>query len=305
MGGIMGLMLRGSTWYYRRVIPPELRPFFGGKREVWTSLRTQNKSEAKLKAMRVAFEVERRIQEARKRLGITPTPDALSREWKLRELAEDAALREMSPPSSDDATDEEREVLDSFIADYKEDLSLGDVSRVRKLLDEVLKEQGVVIRPEDRQAYSLSLLRSRLEVLQVAMKRASGEPVPVQLTVRELVEAWVKDRAPHPKTASDWLMNAKRFERTCGASVVITQVTKAHVRAFKAALMATGSRNGGTLSARTVKKAMTGMASVFKWGVGQGYLDSSPFDGLTSVAKDRSAVDTKYRPFSTSELKAI
>jgi hypothetical protein len=55
------LVLRGSRWYYRRVVPVALRPLVG-KREVVKALHTIDHEEAKLLSLRVGQEVERQLQ---------------------------------------------------------------------------------------------------------------------------------------------------------------------------------------------------------------------------------------------------
>jgi uncharacterized protein DUF6538 len=59
------LMQRGSTWYFRRIVPLALRPLMEGKREIWRSLRTSDFNEAKLLSLREGQEVERLFQSLR------------------------------------------------------------------------------------------------------------------------------------------------------------------------------------------------------------------------------------------------
>jgi len=70
------LLQRGSTWYYRRSIPLALRPLMAGRRELWRSLRTEDRHEARLLGLKVGAEVERHFQTLKKkaRLVTTTTP---------------------------------------------------------------------------------------------------------------------------------------------------------------------------------------------------------------------------------------
>ena len=47
------LLLRGSTWTYRRAVPVKLRPLLGGRRQIWKSLRTSDYDRAKLLSLQV------------------------------------------------------------------------------------------------------------------------------------------------------------------------------------------------------------------------------------------------------------
>ena len=54
------LLQRNGVWTYRRVVPPELRPFLKA-REVWRSLKCEDVETAKLRALEVGLEVERQL----------------------------------------------------------------------------------------------------------------------------------------------------------------------------------------------------------------------------------------------------
>lgn len=53
------LTLRGTTYHYKRAVPLALRSLLGGRSQIWKSLRTSDKEEAKLLSLRVGQEVER------------------------------------------------------------------------------------------------------------------------------------------------------------------------------------------------------------------------------------------------------
>lgn len=79
-------------------------------------------------------------------------------------------MRQTDAPS-EESLDAEIAALGDAIADHHESLSRRDTRIVGTLLDEVLAEQGLTIPPQDRQTFALSLLRSRLEALEVAEPR--------------------------------------------------------------------------------------------------------------------------------------
>ncbi len=57
---------RTGIYYFRRVIPDDLRPFLGGKREVKVSLGTRDPGEARELHPFRAAECERRFAQARR-----------------------------------------------------------------------------------------------------------------------------------------------------------------------------------------------------------------------------------------------
>jgi hypothetical protein len=86
------LLLRGSRWYYRCVIPVDLRPLVG-KREIVKALGTTDHEQAKLLSLRVGQEVDRQLQALRKRTRPATTPDDLARLLESRTKTADANHR--------------------------------------------------------------------------------------------------------------------------------------------------------------------------------------------------------------------
>jgi uncharacterized protein DUF6538 len=81
------LLLRGTTYYYRRVIEKPLRPLLGGKAQVWKSLRTSALDVAKLRSLEEVQCVERMLQELRRRASSAQTnSDSLARLYQSTAL---------------------------------------------------------------------------------------------------------------------------------------------------------------------------------------------------------------------------
>lgn len=134
------LMLRGTTYYYRRSVPLKLRPLLQGRREVWKSLRTSSLDDAKLLSLRVGQEGEWEFQALAKRAASSQSrPEVFAREYQTAALASDAQWRSTRGPVEDDALDAEH-ALTSTVEDHAEALRVGDSRIVSKLLDEVLQE---------------------------------------------------------------------------------------------------------------------------------------------------------------------
>ena len=66
------LSKRGATYYFRRVIPIELRPAFGGKAQFMVSLRTKDRDRAKQLIPAQTMASEKQLDAARGQLGKSP-----------------------------------------------------------------------------------------------------------------------------------------------------------------------------------------------------------------------------------------
>lgn len=102
------LLLRGTTYYYRRAVEKRLRPLLGGKAQVWKSLRTSDLDTAKLRSLQVGQQVERQLQDLRRRASAAQTdPDALARLYQSTALADDASWRTRRKVEDDEQLDVE------------------------------------------------------------------------------------------------------------------------------------------------------------------------------------------------------
>jgi hypothetical protein len=66
------LAKRGSTYYFRRAIPAELRPAFGGRAEFMLSLRSKDRAEAKLRIPAHTVETDKLLADAARFLAGKP-----------------------------------------------------------------------------------------------------------------------------------------------------------------------------------------------------------------------------------------
>lgn len=73
----LGLVRRGNRWIYRRRVPEDLVPTFGGRREIKESLRTEVYSEAKALRNEVAVKWDRLFADRRRQLTATNISSAI------------------------------------------------------------------------------------------------------------------------------------------------------------------------------------------------------------------------------------
>src|SRR5262245_24562757 len=122
------LLLRGSRWYYRRVIPVDLRPLVG-KREIVKALGTTDHEQAKLLSLRVGQEVERQLQAMRKLARtLTTDPESLARLLESRANTADANLRSTRVLFDSEELDVELDALTSAVEDHAQALKASDTS---------------------------------------------------------------------------------------------------------------------------------------------------------------------------------
>ncbi|MFK3890977.1 DUF6538 domain-containing protein [Sphingomonas sp. NPDC079357] len=65
---------RDWTYYFRRVIPVELRPAFDGRAEFMVSLRSKDRAEAKLRIPAHTVETDKLLADAARPLAGKPAP---------------------------------------------------------------------------------------------------------------------------------------------------------------------------------------------------------------------------------------
>jgi integrase len=286
-----------------------------GKREIWKSLHTSDSEEAKLQSLRVGQEVERHLQTLKRRASALQTdPEALGRLHESRALAEDAEIRSTRLLPNDELLDVELDALTSAVEDHATALRGRDTAIVATLLDELLQEQGLHVPPQRRREFALALLKARLRSLEVGVKRtqreAAGElPTPAGVTVEGLLEAYLTERKLGSKSEAEVRAAYRRFSAIAGAFKPASEVTKADARAYKESLLAAPSNRSmsrdGKLSTKSVKKLMGIVATVFRYGVGQGLIDSNAFEGITKIVRSGDHNVERRQPYDAADIKVI
>jgi Phage integrase, N-terminal SAM-like domain len=107
-------------------------------------------------------------------------------------------------------------------------------------------------------------------------------PAKTPLRLAELVEAWVAERHPAPKTAYEWRRAILQFRDFLGWDDAL-RVTPEHVRKWKADLVKSGR---ATKTIRDSKLAP--LRAVLQWAVDEGRLPSNP--------AERVSIDVKSQP---------
>ena len=266
------LYRRQGIYRYRRQVPKELREIIG-RREIKISLRTTDPETAKRRLAVEALKTDRLFNEARRTLA---NPAALA----FNAVRQDAADRRQRPRTEDEL----------------------DVESVA-LTDAV--EKAETQRPLD--PVRARVLRAILDARQKdpdGLETTGSEDNP---TLSMLFDRWREERRPPQKTWEEWTTARKRFESVVGGDVVVRSITKAHVRAYKEALLRTPKRHGsGTkLSPASVSKGLTAIRSVLSWAVDQGYIESNPADGIRHAGARSAEQRSRRLGYDAEDLRRI
>jgi hypothetical protein len=242
------------------------------------------------------------------------------------------------------------ETLDIVLPGLRERLARGDTTIVADDVDAFLEIYGINL-DKTSAAYrklSFAFLRASVKANEAMVKRHNGEPVETPptpaapvigtatvptrdgLDLQTMFDKWLEERKPPHKTVLDFTTAIRRFTELHG-NLPVYEITKAHVRAYKSALLRvprslsgdmrrmtmpqlleqldkSPAPQGTTLKAGSINKAIGALQTVFRWISNQGYLDDHP--NWSNPAADMKMHDTaededNRLPYDAEELKLI
>ena len=296
------LSKRGATYYFRRVIPEELRPAFGGKRELTYSLKVKDRKEAarlvRLEAVKTDAEFKRASEvlavasASRSEAGVENVREqALSKEHDTEGIRQYAALiaasfrRELEEAAREGRLEAQRENLQSELAKHEWNLKDGS------LIDR----------------FSLSTSESMVLGLRAVLGGAGGADLPpVKLPVRShqsaaptmsgLIDPWAVERQPTAQSITMWRRSVAILDEVCGA-IPVDAITKKHVLAFKDRLVSDG------VSPATVESRLNHIRSLFRFAIGRDYISTDPSAGVS--APIRVVGERPRGPWPTDALNVL
>src|SRR5438093_3740835 len=141
-----------------------------------------------------------------------------------------------------------------------------DAHQRRQRTDEALEDEAVVVADaleRETDPVRVPALRSILKKLNAPDDPSMGENPMLSIVFGR----WRAERQPPARTWMEWTKARERSEQVAGGDLPVREVTKGHVRAFKAALMETTARNGDTkLAPTSIQKNLTAL----RFGAGLG-----------------------------------
>jgi len=169
-----------KSFYYRSHIPKRLRRLIRGRHEIWRSLDTTDRDEARLRAARWGsrtLQLYRRL----KRVGERMTEEqreALVTKWLDSQLEEAEDWRVTNGPYPEDQGEGASMILTDQVDDALEQLATYDFSKIEKEAVELLQTAGVGT--VDRESADFKklcrrLLQAKLDYLVIEQQRWNGD----------------------------------------------------------------------------------------------------------------------------------
>lgn len=291
---LTGLIRRdGGRYSTRRIIPLDLRPAYGGKREIVKALGTADPAEAKRLHVALWAAQDREFAEARAAMAAADRTPAVEAKAAAKPIDIDAyaaralvALRKkrakyFAAGRLEDFNLEAREGLETYqtILDGGDavGLSLSEAEGMRVATLAILTGEGA----------------AALAAAPAVKPTASGGP---RVPLADVLDKWKAERTPQPRTVRDLTRTVKRFEAVVG-KLAVQDVTKQHVIAFKDALLSEGKSPGN------INVIIPFLGTLFNYAVDNDLIPANPAKGI-KVADKRRAKDKRLH-FDRDELKAM
>lgn len=305
------LAKRGSTYYFRRVIPVELRAALGGKSEFMQSLRTKDREHAKLLSRDKAKETDRLLDDARRRAGM-PTlavrvvnAPALSEfqieqgRWAAQDEAEREARWDAREPlrkrllaaferSTAEITPEEAAMRD-LLRDVQAELTIEQERRIARQVADAEQRRGV--RPE---LAAPMPAKSPAEAAQGALAKQADQ-IPGVMLDPTIVDLWAAERKVTEKGIDTHRGVVRWFYERVGKKPV-DQITRKDVLAFKDSLIADNT-------AANTNMKLSRLQTLLQWAEDNDYREGNPAKGVRVL--DTDAARNKRKPFDIRSLNAI
>lgn len=287
------LLRRGSTYYFRRVIPKHLQAFL--KRSEWTfSLGTKDPLEGKKLAQLEGVRTNRIIEDAEDAmgaevsgLGALELPTAMTE--AQQEEADFAALMASEAAGRHRARKPDRDTFRRRMT-----LGTGELTRTEQVARDLLRQR-------DRE---VAELEERIRILDynsmagVARTVAVGtftaqEPTMLDTTI---IDLWAGERKVQRKGVDTHRAVARWFYDRTGTKAV-DQITRSDVLAFKTKLLEEGQ------TAANVKMKLSRLRTLLQWAFVNDYAPLNAAQGIE--IRDTEAAKNKRRPFDLLSLNAI
>jgi integrase len=270
-----GLFQRGQVWWFRRVVPKAFRKVVG-RSELLQSLETKDRDEAEARYFAAAKRANDTITNAK--TGQLPVRD----DWEIRALAEEwfeyefpAAHRRYTRESEArflNPDDYDPRLADGVIGSQLVVL-LSDTADLTRRLSEFIAEKrlGIHERDEDYRRLRAAAEDVYRETYPHTPQYADTRHQPLSLVISAPVAPVDAQDVPISKAfemyraekeangqklshamLSEWTTAIRRFQQVNGGDIGVRGITKAHVLAFKQALMSLPARPSNAVRKLTV-----------------------------------------------------
>ena len=271
------LTRRGATYYFRRVIPEELRAQFGSRREIILSLRTKDRAEAIRGRNKEAVRTDNLFAAAAEALGrplgkLTETRSPMSQlsaAERITRLVHNMKIER-------DAANAQGQ-LAAFNQQLRDELVLCELDLEHGTWNE---DDPVDL---DRARIMKSAVQAVLDgdFSRLATPAAAEGPQRLWLSLDDLVSKWAEERPRRDRSVDMWKRTAALFTQVTGKSM-IREITKADVLAFKASLQ---KKN---LAPATIDSRLNHLRAVFRFGVTNDLISADPTATVQSPVGKRA-----------------
>lgn len=290
------LTKRGATYYFRRVIPDDLRPAFGGKRELTFSLGTKDRAEASKLCRAAAVQSDKELDAARAMIASPSAVNAkpadaapIDREayaaaaFAALQRKRDAAFSAGDLPAFDAEARENLELYQAMLEGGDNlGLSLAQVEGMQRATKALLTGDGAAVL-----ASAAAVSRERKQ----AVAKSETPMLP------ELIDKWAAERNPEARSVDMWRRTCAMFYGVSGEKPV-GAITKADVLAFRSHLMAKGNVPA------TVDSRLNHLRSLFRFAVEHDIIGLDPAASVKAPPAARRAKEARL-PFDAAALKAV
>ncbi|MFP4362137.1 MAG: DUF6538 domain-containing protein, partial [Alphaproteobacteria bacterium] len=179
MSARTNLYRRGTMWWWRRRLPPDLRAR-GAKSEIRLSTRAHIGGDARTAAARLWLAVDRAIARAREEESGMPLTgrdiDQLVRTMAQAALAAGERERALAPPRSDAEIDEAVAAHHERAEAWRTALARRDVDAVRPQVDAALAGAGIALADDDpdRRILMREAAKAQVDLARIEAARERG-----------------------------------------------------------------------------------------------------------------------------------
>lgn len=304
------LAKRGSIYYFRRVIPVELRSAFGGKREFMETLGTKDRAEAKRLIPARTSASERELQNAQVRLASPPNASvspstSISVRVGRRELEHLEWLEENT--AFQEQIDDEREELEEAL----EPASSAMKARLQAPLGTLDPSDAAVKLMLMERDDEVASLKARLAIIDVQ----SLDPIPVSNDAQgvasasgslvtsstvflspDIINLWASERSVQLKTKEASAAVVRWFYE-CVGRIAVSDITRKDVLAFKDKLVADGQGSAN------INTKLSRLRTLLQWAHDNDYAASNVAQSIK--VKDGGSPADRRKPFDLAALNAV
>ncbi|MES2289688.1 MAG: DUF6538 domain-containing protein [Pseudomonadota bacterium] len=299
------LAKRGSTYYFRRVIPEHLRSWFDGRTQWMYTLSTKDRDQAKRRVARETVKTDETIAMLERRVAAGERPAGSVEVDGAYYMArtEDDLARQAAVDRAEDEREERRREREPYRAEIEAKFkrsTTAQLTRSEAAMRDMLRDQ----------AYEAAIANDRAMAAraELAELRAVGSPAPVPalpspvmepdsiMLDTDVVDRWSKERRVSAKGIDTHRRVAEWFYTRVGRKPV-ADITKKDVLAFKDKLI-----DEGQSLANTGMK-LSRLRTMLQWAYDNDLAPLNAADGVK--VKDTQAGRYKRLPFDLAALNRI